>query len=428
MWVPPYIKDIFMSRVEAINARLLDISNEMEAISNVALDGEGSLSEDDNKQIDALNAEFDSLDLEKDRLVKIQAAKDKIAAAKLTPAAVAAVVEPEITKQDEPLIPARVKNQKSACFNSTEDAYKSGMWLAALGGNPKAKQFLASQNETNAGEGIETVPTPLSDALINLLNEYGHARKLCRRVAMGALTWTVPKVIGHAAISFPSEESPISDAQMTFEQKVLTASKMAGLVKISSELVEDSIVSVVDEVTKDLAYGMAQKEDESLFTGSALYTGGIEGDAGVVGNTVAGVSSIALTDLTALVALLPNFAGINREWTMNRSVFYGQIRDLVNAAGGNAMGDIESGQRPSLFGFPVNLCEAVPGAASSTSGDLLITFGDIGTSHYFGDRRNLSFRILDQLFANTDQIGVQATQRVALASVNPESLVKLTIA
>ena len=48
-----------MSRVEAINARLLDISNEMEAISNVALEGEGSLSDEDNKQIDALNAEFD---------------------------------------------------------------------------------------------------------------------------------------------------------------------------------------------------------------------------------------------------------------------------------------------------------------------------------------------------------------------------------
>ena len=181
-----------MSRVDAINARLSDIADEMQAISDVALEGEGSLTEDDNKQIDALNIEFSGLESEKDRFVKIQAAKDKIAAAKITPAAVAAITEPEIEKEDEPLIPARVKNQKTSVFNSVEDAYESGMWLAALGGNPKAKQFLASQNETTAGEGIETVPTPLSDALVNLLNEYGHARKLCRRGAMGALTWTVP--------------------------------------------------------------------------------------------------------------------------------------------------------------------------------------------------------------------------------------------
>ncbi len=417
-----------MSRVEAINARLSDIADEMQAISDVALEGEGSLTEDDNKQIDALNAEFSGLENEKDRLVKIQAAKDRIAAAKITPAAVAAITEPEIEKEDEPLIPARVKNQKSSVFNSVEDAYRSGMWLAALGGNQKAKQFFASNNETTATEGIETVPTPLSDALVNLLNEYGHARKLCRRVAMGSLTWTVPKVIGHASISYPAEEGAISDSELNFQQKVLTAGKMAGLVKISSELVEDSIVNIVDEVTRDLAYGMAAAEDDSLFTGSSLYSGGIEGDSNVAGNTVIGVSSIALTDLTALVALLPNYAGIKREWTMNRSVFYGQVRDLLNAAGGNAMVDIESGQRPSLFGFPVNLCEAVPGAASTTSGDLLVTFGDLGTSHYFGDRRNLSFRILDQLYANTDQIGVQATQRIAIAPVNPEALVKLTIA
>lgn len=417
-----------MSRVEAINARLSDIADEMQAISDVALEGEGSLSDADNKQIDALNAEFSDLESEKDRLEKIQAAKDRIAAAKLTPAAVAAVVEPEVQPEDEPLIPATVKNQKSKVFASSEDAFRSGMWLAALAGNRRAKEFVASQNETTAGEGIETVPTPLNEALVNLLEEYGVARRLCRRVAMGALTWTVPKVIGHASISYPAEESAISDAEMNFQQKVLTAGKMAGLVKISSELVEDSIVNIVDEVTRDLAYGMAQAEDNTLFTGSSLYSGGIEGDSNVAGNTVVGVSSIALTDLTALVALLPNYAGIRREWCFNRSVFYGQIRDILNAAGGNAMVDIESGQRPSLFGFPVNLVEAIPGASASTSGDLLATFGDIGTSHYFGDRRNLSFRILDQLYANTDQIGVQATQRIAVSPVNPEALVKLTIA
>lgn len=416
-----------MSRIEAINARLLDISNEMEAISNVALEGEGSLSEQDNTQIDALNAEFSSLETERERLEKIQAAKDRIAAAKLTPAAVAAVAEPEIEKE-APLIPAKVKAQNSKVFASSEDAYKSGMWLAALGGNREAKQFVASQNETNAGEGIETVPTPLSNALQNLLEEYGAARQLCRRVAMGALTWTVPKVIGHAAISFPNEEGAITDDQMTFEQVTLTAKKMAGLVKISSELVEDSIINIVDEVTRDLAYGMAEAEDKALFVGNAIYPNGIEGDASVLGNTVVGVSSIALTDLTALVAKLPNFSGIRREWCFNRSLFYGQIRDILNAAGGNAMVDIESGQRPSLFGFPVNLVEAMPGNSASTSGDLLATFGDIGTSHYFGDRRNLSFRVLDQLYANTDQIGIQATQRIDIAPVNGAALVKLNIA
>lgn len=416
-----------MSRVDAINARLSDIADEMQAISDVALEGEGSLSDEDNKQIDALNLEFSNLETEKDRLVKIQAAKDKIAAAKLTPAAVAAVIEPDVNKEDEPLIPAQVKNQKSAYFASSEDAYRSGMWLAALAGNPKAKQFMASQNETTAGAGIETVPTPLSNVLVNLLEEYGAARSLCRRVAMGALTWTVPKVIGHAAISYPSEEQALSDSSMSFEQVTLTCKKMAGLVKISSELVEDSIVNIVDEVTRDLAFGMTSAEDQTLFTGSSIYSGGIQGDASVVGNTVAGVSSIALTDLTALVALLPNYAGIRREWCFNRSLFYGQIRDILNASPGNSIADIENGQRPSLFGFPVNLVEAMPGQSANTSGDLLATFGDIGTSHYFGDRRNLSFRILDQLYANTDQIGVQATQRIAIAPVNGEALVKLTI-
>ena len=45
---------------------------------------------------------------------------------------------------------------------------------------------------------------------------------------------------------------------------------MAGLLR-SSELVEDSIINIVDEVTRDLAYGMAEAEDKALIVGNAIY-------------------------------------------------------------------------------------------------------------------------------------------------------------
>jgi len=40
----------------------------------------------------------------------------------------------------------------------------------------------------------------------------------------------------------------------------------------------------------------------------------------------------------------------------------------------------------------------------------------------------LNFRVLNELFAVNDQVGVICTQRIALKSANPEVLSKITLA
>ena len=61
-------------------------------------------------------------------------------------------------------------------------------------------------------------------------------------------------------------------------------------------------------------------------------------------------------------------------------------------------------------------------------GDLVGVFGDLSVSHYFSDRRQLSFKVLDQLFAVNDQVGIMCTQRVDIASANPEVISKIVLA
>ena len=202
---------------------------------------------------------------------------------------------------------------------------------------------------------------------------------------------------------------------------------MAGLVKMSSEIAEDSIISMLDTVVDDLAWGFSKAEDDNLFTGGSIYTGGIEGDANVADTNVASVGALALTDLTAMVVASGQERGLNPKFYMNPTLWNGQVRDLLNAAGGNASADVAAGVQRSLFGYEVVLCNAVPGASSSTSGDLLAVFGDLSVSHYFGDRRQLSFKVLDQLFAVNDQVGVVCTSRIDIAAAAPEVLSKITI-
>ena len=414
-----------------IAARLEAISVEVEALSDVALEA-GDNSEETLAQIEALDLEFTELKAKQDRQEKIQARIDEIVASRVAPSAPAvepeASIEPEMNEEKEmDKIPAAAKYNKSNVFASSEDAYTAGQFLLATAGDRKAQDFMAAQSVGTDSEGGFTVPTPLASELINLVEEYGVARNVCRRIVMGAMTWSVPKLAGHATVYYPAEAQAITESDLTFGQVSLTAKKMAGLVKMSTEISEDSLISMTDTIVRDLAWAFAKEEDNNLFLGGSLYTGGIEGDAGVADHNVASVAALTLADLTATVVAAGQERGLSHEWYINPTLWNGPIRDLLNAAGGNAVADITSGASPSLFGYKVNLVNALNGAGASTSGDLLAVFGDLSVSHYFGDRRNLNFKVLNELYAVNDQVGIVCTQRVDVASVNPEVLSKITL-
>ena len=418
-----------MKQIHEINARLESIADELQALSDLSQENE--LDQNQIELVNELDAEFKSLE---EKRMSLQAVQDKLDAAKAAKAIpeTSSIVEPaqieDSVKEDKQVIPARVKNQRVKHFASAEDAYISGMYLAALGGNARAKEFLAAQSIGTDSLGGFTVPDPLSDALINLIEDRGTARQKSQRIVMSADTWSVPKVAGQATIYYPSEAASITDSSVSFSQVQLTAKKLAALVKMSTEVTEDSILDMLSVVVDSIAYSIALEEDKNLFNGVAggVNTSGIAGDASVDDTNVASVSALALTDLTACSSGIGNpIIGAVNEWYMSPVVFHGAVRDLLNAAGNNSMRELEEGQRPTLLGYPVNLVSCLPSAPAS--GELVAVFGDLRLGAYFGDRRALNFKTLNELYAENDQIGVVATERIDIKVANPEVLSKITI-
>jgi len=418
-----------MKQIHEINARLESIADELQALSDLSQENE--LDQNQIELVNELDAEFKSLE---EKRMSLQAVQDKLDAAKAAKAIpeTSSIVEPaqieDSVKEDKQVIPARVKNQRVKHFASAEDAYISGMYLAALGGNARAKEFLAAQSIGTDSLGGFTVPDPLSDALINLIEDRGTARQKSQRIVMSADTWSVPKVAGQATIYYPSEAASITDSSVSFSQVQLAAKKLAALVKMSTEVTEDSILDMLSVVVDSIAYSIALEEDKNLFNGvsGGVNTSGIAGDASVDDTNVASVSALALTDLTACSSGIGNpIIGAVNEWYMSPVVFHGAVRDLLNAAGNNSMRELEEGQRPTLLGYPVNLVSCLPSAPAS--GELVAVFGDLRLGAYFGDRRALNFKTLNELYAENDQIGVVATERIDIKVANPEVLAKITI-
>ena len=176
----------------------------------------------------ALNSEAKELEVKLDSAKVFEAAKAEVVARRAASVQPAANVQPKPeNKVEEKMdkLPAAAKYNSSNVFASSEDAYTAGQFLMATAGDKKAQSFMAAQSEGVDSEGGFTVPTPLSSELINLVEEYGVARNVCRRVVMGALTWAVPKLLGHSQIFYPNEAQAITESDLTFGQVSLTAKK-----------------------------------------------------------------------------------------------------------------------------------------------------------------------------------------------------------
>jgi HK97 family phage major capsid protein len=409
-----------------IKAELSDLSAELEAL---AISEEASLEE-----LNEIKAKVEGLEAELDSAVKLEEVKAEILARRQEQVAVQPPVEEIVNEVEEvkPMADVRVIAAKTKHFDNGKDAYEAGMFLAAMGGSRKAQNIVNDLNIGTDADGGHLVPTPLQSSLINLLEEYGVARRHCRRIVMSADTWTVPKLSSHASISYPSEAGLISGGDPQFSQIQLVAKKIASLVKMSTEVTEDSVISIMDTVVQSIAYSIAVAEDTNLFKG---VSGGIlaaadslEKDTNIVDVAVANVGALALTDLTAATVATGNpIIGARNEWFMNATLFHGVVRDLLNAAGGNSLSDLQGGVRPSLLGYPVNFVNVMDGASASGAGKAIAYFGDLNAAVYMGERRGLNFKVLSELYAENDQLGVQCTERVCFKTANPELLARVVI-
>ena len=410
-------------KTEVIRAEIEKLDAEIEALLQ-------SEAEDADSKVIELNAKSKELDAELASAKEVEQARADLVARKASGGQAARQPSPS-GDAGRSVIPARVLTARSRHFENSKDAFVAAIYLAHLqGGTQRTGEILASQSVGTDGKGGFTVPDPLSNTLINLLETRGIARQKCSRKVMTALTQTFPKLLTHAAVSYPDEAAAIGETDVTFGQVLLTAKKIAALVKMSSEISEDSAISMIDTVVESIAYAVATAEDANLFIGvtGGVNTTGIEGDASVADVNVASVAALTLANLTACTIGVGNpVVGAVNEWYMNSTVFHGPIRDLLNAAGGNTMREFEEAQRPMLLGYPVNFVNVMPGSTPSTSGDMIAAFGDVGIGCYFGDRRNWSFKVLNELYAENDQVGVIGTERIDLKVANPEVLAKVTL-
>jgi HK97 family phage major capsid protein len=312
------------------------------------------------------------------------------------------------------------------------DAYKVGQFVRACVGHELAIQWCrehgvgiraALSTDSDLKGGI-LVPLEMERAIIDLREEYGTARQKCRVMPMGTDTTIVPRRASGLTAYFVGENSEITASDKGWNQVELHPRKLAALCKYSSELAEDSIISIAEDLTKEIAYAFAVKEDQCLFLGDGTSTyGGISGlitecttaTATTVTAATANTaySTLDLADFESMIGKLPMFPGIQPEWYIHKAGYAASMLRLIDAAGGNTISILEGGATMRTFlGYPVNFVQCMNStltAQTSTKG--LCYFGDVSMATTLGDRRGVAVDISADRYFEYDQLGIKGTER-----------------
>ena len=301
-------------------------------------------------------------------------------------------------------------------------AFTAGMWCRAhLFGDMGARDWLKTHSRAmTTTKTSSIVPDELSNSIISLMNEYGVARQECRMWPMASDTLQIPRRVGGLTAYFVGQETAITESEGTWDNIGLAARKLATLTRVSSDLIQDSVVDLASWLADEVAQVFAMTEDSCLFNGDGTSTyGGIVGilNAMGAGGTVTAAtdhdlfSEIDATDLSNLIARLPKHSRRGAKWYCSPTCAQTVFGRLLMAAGGNAAADLAAINPTAFGGFPIVTSDHLPSVTTDLSNSPMILFGNLKNGVAFGDRRQITIASDESRYLEYDQVAIRGTIR-----------------
>ena len=302
------------------------------------------------------------------------------------------------------------------------DEYKKAFWNAM---RTRAGEGLdvTIRNALQVGtdtEGGYLVPDEFERTLIEALEEENIFRKLANVIITSTGDRKIPVVASKGTASWVDEEGAIPESDDSFGQVSIGAYKLGTLIKVSEELLNDSVFNLEAYISKEFARRIGNKEEEAFFTGDA--SGKPTGILAATGGAQLGVTTAGATAIT-FDEILDLFYSLKAPYR-NKSVF------VMNDATVKAIRKLKDGQgqylwQPSLqAGTPDTILNRPIYTSAMFRLSLAaktIVFGDL-SYYWVADRQGRVFKRLNELYAVTGQVGFVATQRVDGKLILPEAV------
>lgn len=370
---------------------------------------DGTLSAEDGQTYDRMEADVINLGKEIERLERQEAMDAELNKA---------TSNPLLNKPTNP--DNRSRNPRAT------DEYQKSFWNVMRSKSVPHEVMNALQVGTDS-EGGYLAPDEYQKTLVQALEEENIFRKLAHRIATDSGERKIPVVATKGTASWLDEEAAFTESDDTFGQVSIGAYKLGTIIKVSEELLNDSVFDMPAYIAKEFARRIGAAEEAAFFTGDGTNkpTGILAASGGAKnGVTAAGTDKITADELIDLFYALRAPYRRNAVWLLNDSTVKA-IRKLKNTTGDYLwQPSLVAGTPDTILGRPVYTSSCMPELAT---GKKPIAFGDLGY-YWIADRQGRSFKRLNELYAANGQVGFLSSERVDGKLILPEAVQTLTMA
>lgn len=315
-------------------------------------------------------------------------------------------------------------------FDSADEAEVAGAWFRlkaadASGGRHYGQrsrdvEIVKGAVSYDASRGGSFVPPPAFEAtVIELLNDYGAARKLVPFKPTPIEGAYQPRWDSDLSMTWNTEGATLADQDPATSSVFVRPKKLTGYIKLTRDMIEADASGIADQCFRSFARAAANKEDAAFFSGDGTSTyGGIVGILNAIGSaaTVTSTNTTWATlvdgDVQTMMGKIADFAGQGSlEITCTRSGFFEIFNRLNVAKGGITYQEAANGQVIyKVLGHDVILNNIMPTTTATST--VSAYFGDFAMGIKAGQYGTLEFAQSDQRYFDEDSIALRVIERV----------------
>lgn len=301
-----------------------------------------------------------------------------------------------------PITNAPTKAEKPKTGRSS-DEYRAD-FRNILRGKPMIHNVMQEGVDADGGY---LVPEEFENQIVAGLEEANVVRSIAKVITTSAER-KIPLAATHSVAQWTLENGAYTESNPTFGQITVDAYKLTDLVKVSTELLQDSMFDLESYIATEFAraFGVAEEQAFCVGTGTGQPTGIFTANGGHVGVTAG--TAITVDNLIDLIYSLKAPYRRNAKFLMKDSTI-SALRKLKDSNGAYLwQPSVQAGQPDRLLGYPIYTSPYVPDVATSA---YPIAFGDF-SNYWICDRLGRTVQRLNELYSTNGQVGFICTQRV----------------
>lgn len=392
-----------MNQILALREKRASLWDAAKKYRDAHIGSDGTMTAEDAATYDRMVDDVDRMKKEIDRLERQEAIENEMNRP---------VSQPIVNRPDD--CQPREKEKRG----TATDAYKTAFWNMV---RAKAMSY-EIHNALKIGEddhGGYLAPDEFERTLVEALEEQNIFRQFAHVITTSSGDRKIPVVASKGTASWIDEEAAFPESDDTFGMLSIGAFKLATTIKVSDELLHDSVFDVASYIAKEFARRIGAAEEEAFFTGNG--TGRPTGILNATGGAETGVTSaganISFDDVIDLYYSLRSPYRRNAVFMMNDSTVRA-LRKLKNGSGDYLwQPSVTAGTPDTILNRPVYTSSYMPTVAAGAKS---ILFGDM-SYYWIADREGRTFQRLNELYAPTGQVGFLSFERVDGKLILPEA-------